>query len=152
MRQTCTFCIKLIAHRRTNSKWLWSTTTVSNVHMDPHFRWYFQRLCMTLVLSVAANQFMKRVQGFWGSRGAGILKILIGTSLCGGHYIPPPDWNRVNLSAKTWWEVPTFPYVPPALEETDVWTRDLPRTVYSRIFLRVFFIASFYSSIKALKL
>ena len=46
-------------------------------------------VCMTLVLSVAANQFMKRVQGFWGSRGAGILKILIGTSLCGGHYIPP---------------------------------------------------------------
>ncbi len=43
-----------------------------------------------LVLSVAANQFMKRVQGFRGNRGTGMSKILVGTALCAGiNYSPP---------------------------------------------------------------
>ena len=49
-------------------------------------------------------------------RGAGMSKILVGTSLCGGHNLPfpptPPfDWNRVNQSPG----VPTSPYVPEVL-------------------------------------
>ena len=26
-----------------------------------------------------------------------------GENLHGKHDAPPPDWNRVNVSAKTWW-------------------------------------------------
>ena len=49
-------------------------------------------------------------------RAAGMLKILVGTSLCGGHNLPPSqDWNVFD---KNWWgPVPHVPILSDALEE-----------------------------------